>query len=113
MLKIYHNTRCSKSREALALLQNTGQEVEVVEYLKTPPTAQELKALLQKLNMKPEQLIRKGEKLFKENYAARQLSDEEWIQAMVENPALIERPIVIKGDKAVVGRPPEKVMEVL
>jgi arsenate reductase len=87
--------------------------VEVVEYLKTPPTAAELKAILQKLNMKPEELLRKVEKLYKESYVGKQLSDEEWIQVMVENPILIERPIVVKGNKAVVGRPTEKVMELL
>lgn len=113
MLKIYHNARCSKSRQALDLLHNSGQEVAVVEYLKTPPTAAQLKDLLQKLDMKPEQLIRKGETLYQENYKGKSLTDEEWIQAMAAHPVLIERPIVVKGDKAVLGRPPEKVLELL
>ncbi|SFF93218.1 arsenate reductase (glutaredoxin) [Pontibacter chinhatensis] len=113
MLKIYHNTRCSKSRQTLELINQAGQEVEVVEYLKTPPTASELRDILQKLNMKPEQLLRKGEAIYKEKYKGRELTDEEWIQAMVENPVLIERPIVVKDNKAVLGRPPEKVQELL
>jgi arsenate reductase (glutaredoxin) len=113
MLKMYHNTRCSKSRQTLELIHQAGQEVEVVEYLKTPPSAQELRDLLQKLHMMPEQLLRKGETLYKEKYKGQELSDEEWIQVMVAHPVLIERPIVVKGDKAVLGRPPEKVQELL
>ena len=113
MLKIYHNTRCSKSRQALELINNAGQEVEVVEYLKTPPTADELRQVLRKLNMKPEQLLRKGEAVYKEQYKGKELTDEEWIQAMVENPVLIERPIVVKDEQAVVGRPPENVLTIL
>ncbi|WP_345157526.1 arsenate reductase (glutaredoxin) [Pontibacter saemangeumensis] len=113
MLTIYHNNRCSKSRQALELLQRSGQEVEVVEYLKKPPTAAQLKAVLQKLNMKPEQLLRKGEALYKESFKDKTLTDEEWLKVMVENPVLIERPIVLKGEKAVLGRPPEKVLELL
>lgn len=84
-----------------------------MEYLKTPPTASELRDILQKLNMKPEQLLRKGEAIYKEKYKGKELTDEEWIQAMVENPVLIERPIVVKDSKAVLGRPPEKVQELL
>ncbi|MDX5421780.1 MAG: arsenate reductase (glutaredoxin) [Hymenobacteraceae bacterium] len=113
MLKIYHNTRCSKSRQALELINNAGQEVEVVEYLKTPPTADELRQVLRKLNMKPEQLLRKGEAVYKEQYKGKELTDEEWIQAMVANPVLIERPIVVKDEQAVVGRPPENVLTIL
>lgn len=113
MLRIYHNTRCSKSRQTLDLIQQAGQEVEVVDYLKTPPTADEISLLLQKLNMKPEQLIRKGEAVYKEKYKDKQLTDQELIDAMVTHPVLIERPIVVKGDKAVLGRPPENVQELL
>ncbi|GAA4428094.1 arsenate reductase (glutaredoxin) [Pontibacter saemangeumensis] len=97
----------------MELLQRSGQEVEVVEYLKKPPTAAQLKAVLQKLNMKPEQLLRKGEALYKESFKDKTLTDEEWLKVMVENPVLIERPIVLKGEKAVLGRPPEKVLELL
>lgn len=113
MLKIYHNTRCSKSRQTLELIQQAGQDVEVVDYLKTPPTAEEISSLLQKLNMKPEQLIRQGEAIYKKNYKGKQLTDQELIEAMVAHPVLIERPIVVKGDKAVLGRPPENVQELL
>lgn len=113
MLTIYHNTRCSKSRQALLLLQEANQEVQVVEYLKTPPTTEELRELLHKLNMRPEELVRKGEALYKEKYKDQSLSDAEWLAVMAANPVLIERPIVVKGDKAVVGRPPENVQQLL
>jgi arsenate reductase len=113
MLKIYHNNRCSKSRCTLDLLNDSKQEYEVVEYLKTPPTIAELQELIGKLNMKPEQLVRKGEKLYLDNFAGRTFSDEEWLKIMVENPVLIERPIVVNGDKAVIGRPPENILTIL
>ncbi|MFD2245409.1 arsenate reductase (glutaredoxin) [Pontibacter ruber] len=113
MLKIYHNNMCSKSRQTLQLLRESGQEVEVVEYLKHAPTEEELKEVLQKLQLRPEQLLRKGEKLYKEQFAGKQFSDAEWIRIMSENPVLIERPIVVKGDKAVIGRPPENVQALL
>jgi arsenate reductase len=104
---------CSKSRQTLELLQTTGQEVEVVEYLKDTPTAEELKQVLEKLSMKPEQLLRKGEKVYKEQFAGKTYTEDEWLRIMVENPSLIERPIVVNGDKAVIGRPPEKVLTIL
>lgn len=113
MLRIYHNNRCSKSRQALELINSSGKEVEVVEYLKTPPTAAELQDVLQKLNMRPEQLLRKNEAIYKETYKGKCLTDEEWIQAMVDHPVLIERPIIVKEDKAILGRPPENVQELL
>ena len=109
-LFILHNPRCGKSRDALKLLQDGGVDVEVIEYLKTPPTAAQIKTILKKLGMKPEELVRKGEAIYKERYAGKTLSDAEWIAAMVEHPILIERPIFVKGDKAVVGRPPERVL---
>lgn len=113
MLKIYHNNRCSKSRQALELIRDSKQEVEVIDYLRTPPTAIELQDILQKLHMKPEQLIRKSEGIYKDNYKGKSLTDEEWIQAMVAHPVLIERPIVVKGKEAVVGRPTENVQKLL
>ncbi len=106
---IYHNPRCSKSRETLALLEQTGATPRVIEYLKTPPTAAELKAIVAKLGIEPEQLVRKGEDLYKTHYAGKTLTGAQWINAMVKHPVLIERPIVIKGAQAVLGRPPENV----
>lgn len=113
MLKIYHNNRCSKSRCALDLLNQSGQEFEIVDYLQNPPSEAELTELLHKLNLKPEQVIRKGEAVFKEKFAGKTFSDAEWIKIMTENPILIERPIVVKDDKAVIGRPTESVEDLL
>lgn len=111
---LYHNPRCSKSREALALLQTKGCEPEILLYLDTPPTAKQLKALLAQLNISARQLVRKTEDAYKElNLADESLSEAALIKAMVANPKLIERPIFIKGDKAVVGRPPEQVLAIL
>ncbi|MFT5765189.1 MAG: arsenate reductase [Saprospiraceae bacterium] len=112
-MKIYHNPRCAKSRETLALLKSKGQDPEIVLYLETPPTAQELKAILKKLRLKPEQLLRKSEAIFKEQYKGKMLSDDQWIKVMLKNPKLIERPIVVQGNKAVLGRPPENILEFL
>ena len=112
-MKIYHNPRCSKSRQTLALIQEKGVEPEVVLYLENIPTVNELKDLLSKLDISPMQLIRKGEKDWKENYKGKELSDEQLIEAMVAYPKLIERPIVVKDNKAVLGRPPENALELL
>lgn len=109
MITIYHNQRCSKSRQTLNLLESKTSSFKVVDYLKTPPTFDEIQSILGKLNMKPSELIRKGETIFKENYKGKNLTDEELIKAMVLNPILIERPIVVKDNKAVLGRPPENV----
>jgi arsenate reductase (glutaredoxin) len=110
---IYHNPKCTKSRQTLALLQENGIEPTVVEYLKTPPTAAELKAIVAKLGIEPEQLVRKGEDVYKENFAGKTLTDAQWIDAMVKHPILIERPIVVSGTRAVLGRPPENVKPLL
>lgn len=112
-LKIYHNPRCSKSRESLNLLKEKNLDVQVVEYLKTPPTSTELEKLLTQLNLSAEQLVRKSEAIYKENYKGKTLSSEEWIAAMVAYPKLIERPIVIYGDKAVIGRPIDQVKQLI
>jgi arsenate reductase len=106
---IYHNPKCSKSRATLALLEERGVDAAVIEYLKTPPTAAELTALVAKLGIEPEQLVRKGEDVYKQHYAGKTLSAEQWIAAMVRHPILIERPIVVVGNRAVLGRPPENV----
>jgi len=113
MLKILHNPRCRKSRETLNLIQEKGTEVEIVEYLKEAPSVDELRSILEMLQLNPEQLLRKGEAVFKENFKGKDLTEEEWIEAMASNPVLIERPIVIKGNRAVIGRPPENVKELL
>ena len=110
---IYHNPKCTKSRQTLALLEESNVKPKVIEYLKTPPSAAELKDILTKLGMKPEQLLRKGEDVYKERFAGKTLTDAQWIEAMVKNPILIERPIVISGDRAVLGRPPENVRALL
>lgn len=111
---IYHNPRCSKSREALGLLLEKGVEPEIVEYLKTPPDAQTLGKLLDMLGIEPRALMRKKEKEYKElGLDDPDLSREALIAAMVEHPKLIERPIVVKGKKAALGRPPEDVLRVL
>ncbi|RNI21856.1 arsenate reductase (glutaredoxin) [Rufibacter latericius] len=113
MITIYHNNRCGKSRQALELLQASGQEVQVVSYLTETPSVEELREVLAKLNLGPEDIIRKGEKLYKEVYATQHLTQEEWLQVLVQNPILIERPIVVNGEKAVIGRPPENVLTIL
>lgn len=109
---IWHNPRCGKSRTALALLREHGVEPRVVEYLKTPPSAAEFRAVLRKLGIAPEELVRKGEDGYRA-LAGRPLSEAQWIEALLADPILIERPIVIRGERAVVGRPPEKVLELL
>ncbi|QKJ58209.1 arsenate reductase (glutaredoxin) [Serratia fonticola] len=112
---IYHNPRCSKSRETLALLEQHAVEPQVVLYLDTPPSVAELKKLLQELGFtSARELMRKKEDLYKElKLADETLSEEQLLQAMVSNPKLIERPIVVKGGKARIGRPPEQVLEIL
>ncbi|MCH2456126.1 MAG: arsenate reductase (glutaredoxin), partial [Idiomarina sp.] len=107
---IYHNPRCSKSRQTLELLKEKSIEPEVVEYLKTPPNAAELKDILSKLGLSADELMRKKEAIYKELGLAGVSDENELITAMVNNPKLIERPIVIKGDKATIGRPPESVL---
>lgn len=111
MIQVYHNTRCSKSREACSILQDENIEFETIEYLKTPPTQKKIKELLKMLGIKAEELVRKSEPLYKENYSAKKLTEAQWIKVMADNPILIERPIIVKGDKAIIGRPIEKVAE--
>lgn len=108
-MKIYHNPRCSKSRETLQILKEHDEDIEIVDYMKNPPTAAEIKKLLQKLDMKAEDILRKNEDIYKQKFKGKKFAEEEWIQILIENPKLIERPIVVKGNKAVLGRPPENV----
>ena len=113
-LSIYHNPRCSKSRQTLALLHERGLEPTIIEYLKTPPDAPALQKLLKMLGIAPRDLMRKGEAVYKErNLSDAGLSDDTLIAAMAENPILIERPIVLQGNRAAIGRPPEAVLEIL
>ncbi|MEH6657281.1 arsenate reductase (glutaredoxin) [Leeuwenhoekiella marinoflava] len=113
MLKIYHNPRCSKSRQGLALLEESGHEFDIINYLDTPPSYIELAAIVGKLKMAPIELVRKNESIWKEQFKGKDWSDKEIIQAMVDNPKLIERPIVILDNEAVVGRPSENIKNLL
>jgi arsenate reductase len=114
MATIYHNPRCSKSRETLKLLQEKGIEPDIILYLDTPPNAKILSALLKKLGLKPRELMRRKEAEYKaQGLDNDSLSDAQLIQAMVDTPKLIERPIVVNGSKAALGRPPEQVLEIL
>jgi len=113
MIKIYHNPRCRKSREGLEVLEKSGEEFQVIKYLEDIPTKEELREVLTCLAITPEMLVRKNEAIWKENYRGRLLSDEEILDAMIAHPKLIERPIVLNGDKAVIGRPSELINNLL
>lgn len=114
MLTIYHNPRCSKSRQTLEIVKQQSLAIEVIEYLKTPPSSTELQDLLTKLGMTPRQLLRTGEQAYKDlKLATASVSDQQLIETMCQHPKLIERPIVVRGNLAVIGRPPERVRELL
>ncbi|MCG2461884.1 arsenate reductase (glutaredoxin) [Flavobacteriaceae bacterium F89] len=113
MIKIYHNPRCTKSRQGLALVEASGKPFEVIRYLEDVPTKEELKQVLQLLSIAPVDLVRKNEAIWKEEFKGKTLSDEQIIEAMIAYPKLIERPIVISGNKAVIGRPSERIIELL
>jgi len=113
MIKIYHNPRCSKSRQGLEILENSGKEFEIIKYLENIPTYSELSSIIDKLQIKPIDLVRKNETIWKENYKGKELSDKEIISAMIQEPKLIERPIVINGNKAVIGRPLENISTII
>ncbi len=113
MIKIYHNPRCRKSREGLAYLEESGQNFEEIRYLDNPINKEELLAVIEKLNISPLELVRKSESIWKENYKGKTLSNDEIVEAMVRFPKLIERPIVISGEKAVIARPAEKIEKIL
>jgi arsenate reductase len=114
MATIYHNPRCSKSRQTLELIKTQGVEPSIMLYLDTPLSGQDIAELLKKLGISARQLLRRGEQAYKEqNLADSSLTEEQLIEAMVKTPKLIERPIVVNGDKAIIGRPPEQVLEIL
>ena len=113
MIKTYHNPRCSKSRQGLKLLEDSNQPFEVIKYLDNPLTTKELKDILSLLDIKPIDLVRKTEAIWKENYKDKTLTDAQVIEALINNPKLIERPIVTNKNKAVVGRPTEKITTIL
>ncbi|MGA9269705.1 MAG: arsenate reductase (glutaredoxin) [Lutimonas sp.] len=112
-MKILHNPRCRKSREGLQILESSGKDFTIVEYLKEPLTQEELNDVLSKLDMSAIELVRKNEKEWKENFKGKEMTEDEVIAAMADHPKLIERPIVISGDRAVVGRPPENIQQLL
>ncbi|MBF4518161.1 arsenate reductase (glutaredoxin) [Flavobacterium sp. ANB] len=113
MIQIYHNPRCGKSRNCLAFLDQSNQEYEIISYLTETPSFEELKALLLKLDLQPIELVRTKEKIWIENFKGKTLSDDEIVKAMVENPILIERPIVTKDGKAIIGRDLDRVASFL
>ena len=112
-MKIYHNSRCSKSRQALFLIQEKGENPKIIEYLKERISIEDLGLLLAMLKIKPIALIRRNDQIWKEKYNGKELTEDEIIMAMVENPKLIERPIVVKNGKAIIGRHSEKVLNLL
>ncbi|EGV44756.1 arsenate reductase (glutaredoxin) [Bizionia argentinensis JUB59] len=113
MITIYHNNRCSKSRSGLEIVENSGKPFEVKKYLEDVPSEEELKNIISLLKIEPIELVRKNEVIWKENYKGKVLSDAEIISAMIQNPKLIERPIVVNGNQAIIGRPQEKILEIL
>ena len=113
MIKIYHNPRCRKSREGLAILEKSGKDFEVVKYLDEVPSHEELKSILEILDIPPIELVRKNEAVWKENFKGKTMTDEEIITAMVNHPKLIERPIVISNNQGVIGRPPQNIDSLL
>jgi len=112
-VEVYHNPRCSKSREAVNYLNEQGHEVQIIEYLKEVPVRADLEMLLAKLNLRPHEIIRTGEQIYKERFKGKNFNDDEWIDILMEYPKLIERPIVIRGNKAVIGRPFGRVVELV
>ena len=113
MIKIYHNPRCTKSRQGLDLLEKSGKPYEVVKYLEDIPTKEELRQIISFLNITPEMLVRKNETIWKEQYRGKLISNEEILDAMITYPKLIERPIIINGNKAVIGRPTETISTII
>lgn len=113
MIEIYHNPRCSKSREAVKCLEQSNIAFKIIKYLDQPPSYDELSDIIKKLGINPMELVRTNEAVWKENYKGKELSDKQLIQAMTETPKLIQRPIVINAEKAVVARPTDKIEKIL
>ena len=113
MIRIYHNPRCSKSRQGVQVLENSGKEFQILKYLENVPSEKELKSIINLLDITPIQLVRITEKIWKEEFKGKELTDIEIIKAMIANPKLIERPIVINNKKAVIGRPPENILSII
>ena len=113
IMKLYHNPRCSKSRQGLSILREKGLDFEIVEYLKNPLTKKELSNIIKKLKIEPIDLVRKNEKIWKENYKDQKLDNELVLEALIKNPKLIERPIFVNGNLAVIGRPPENLFSII
>ena len=113
MIKIYHNPRCRKSREGLAVLEESGKEFEIIKYLDQPLSTSELEVIIEKLEIQPIDLVRKNEKIWKESFKGNTLSDKEIVNAMVTHPKLIESPIVIHKNKGVIGRPVDNILELI
>ncbi|WP_435314015.1 arsenate reductase (glutaredoxin) [Cellulophaga fucicola] len=113
MITIYHNNRCSKSRAGVALLEDSGKEFKIVKYLENIPSKKELEKIISLLNIEPIDLVRKNEAIWKESYKGKDLSSEEILDAMLANPKLIERPIIVNGEKAVIGRPTELINSII
>ncbi len=113
MIKIYHNNRCRKSREGLEILENSGKEFQIIKYLEDTPSKVELKELIELMGIKPIDLVRKNEAIWKSDFKDKNLNDDEIVDAMIKNPKLIERPIVINGNKAIIGRPPSLILDII
>ena len=113
MLQIFHNNRCGKSRNCLSMLESSGKEFEIISYLTTPPTAAELQGVIEKLDIKPFDLVRQKEKTWIDNFKGKNFTDEELIKIMITNPILIERPILISEEKAIIARDEEKIINFL
>jgi arsenate reductase (glutaredoxin) len=113
IMKIYHNPRCKKSREGLQFIRDKGLNVQVIDYIKNPISEKELQEIVMKLGKKPVEIVRTQEEYFKKNLKGRNFTDEEWITILMENPRLIQRPIVVEKHKAVIAQPPEKINQLL
>ena len=112
-VEIYHNPRCTKSRETLKLIQLKGIEPTITEYLKNPPSKQKLEAIIEALGISADKIVRQGESVYKENYKGKSFNNKQWIDILIKNPILLERPIVVTSKGAAIGRPPENVLKIL